>query len=169
MIRAVRGQQRFRDGEAEGFGGLEVDDQFDLCHLLHRQIGWFLAPENAPGINANLVSEIADAAAIAHQATGQSVHWVKAYRTQRLTIPTMVRPCPPDVCQMPVFKQYGCATSHVDTRPGSGKYPLLLSPARQIALRWLHVSAAMLSDTTTESNVTVTPNRMVPRIGCLHL
>ena len=25
-----RGQQRLRDGEAEGFGGLEVDDQLEL-------------------------------------------------------------------------------------------------------------------------------------------
>jgi hypothetical protein len=25
------GQQRFRDGEAERFGGLEVDDKFDFC------------------------------------------------------------------------------------------------------------------------------------------
>src|SRR6516162_10248720 len=37
------GQQRFRDGEAERLGGLEVDDQFELGGLLHRQIGWFLA------------------------------------------------------------------------------------------------------------------------------
>jgi hypothetical protein len=39
--------------------------------LLQRKIGWFLALENAPGIEANLVVQIADAAAIAHQAAGQ--------------------------------------------------------------------------------------------------
>ena len=33
-----RGQQRFRDGEAERLGGLEVDDKLDFYHLLHRQI-----------------------------------------------------------------------------------------------------------------------------------
>jgi len=48
-----RGQQRFRDGEAESFGGLEVDDEFQLGRLLDRQIGWFLAFENAPGIDAS--------------------------------------------------------------------------------------------------------------------
>jgi hypothetical protein len=48
------GQQRFRDGKAERFGGLEVNDQFQLGRLLNWQIGWFLAFENAPGIDANL-------------------------------------------------------------------------------------------------------------------
>ena len=32
------GEQRRRDGEAEGFGGLEVDDQFETRRLLDRQI-----------------------------------------------------------------------------------------------------------------------------------
>jgi hypothetical protein len=50
------GQQRFRDGEAERFGGFEVDDQFEFGWLLlDRQIGRFLAFENAPGIDASLV------------------------------------------------------------------------------------------------------------------
>jgi hypothetical protein len=35
------GQQRFRDGEAERLGGLEVDDEFELCRLLDRQVGRF--------------------------------------------------------------------------------------------------------------------------------
>ena len=60
-------QQRFRDGEAERLGGLEVDDQFDFHHLLHRQIGWFLAFENAPGIDASLAVKIAETAAITYQ------------------------------------------------------------------------------------------------------
>src|SRR6516162_8724031 len=38
-----RGQQRFRDGEAEGLGGLEVDGQLDACGLLYRQIGRLFA------------------------------------------------------------------------------------------------------------------------------
>src|SRR5215475_14561177 len=65
------GQQRFRDGEAEGLGGLEVDDEFQLGRLLDRQIGWFLAFENASGIDASLVGRITEAAAVAYQATGE--------------------------------------------------------------------------------------------------
>jgi hypothetical protein len=68
-----RRQQCFRDGEAERLGGLEVDDEFEFGRLLHREIGWFVAFENAPSIGANLVVRIAEAAAIAHQATGEGV------------------------------------------------------------------------------------------------
>jgi hypothetical protein len=32
------GEKRLGDGQAEGFGGLEVDDQFDLHRLLYWQI-----------------------------------------------------------------------------------------------------------------------------------
>jgi hypothetical protein len=43
-----RGQQRFRDGEAEGFGGLEVDEEFGLARLHDRQVGWLVAFEDTP-------------------------------------------------------------------------------------------------------------------------
>jgi hypothetical protein len=33
-----RGQQRWRHGEAQGFGGLEIDDQLETRRLLDRQI-----------------------------------------------------------------------------------------------------------------------------------
>jgi hypothetical protein len=46
-------QQRFRDGEAKRSGGLKVYDHLDFCDLLHRKVGWFLAFENAPGIDAS--------------------------------------------------------------------------------------------------------------------
>jgi hypothetical protein len=54
-------------------GSFDVDDQIEFRRLLHGQIGWFLAFENAPGIDASLVAHIADAAAIADQAAGQGV------------------------------------------------------------------------------------------------
>ena len=36
-------QQRFRDGEAEGFGGLEVDDKLGPRRLLNREVRRLLA------------------------------------------------------------------------------------------------------------------------------
>jgi hypothetical protein len=53
------GQQRFRDGEAERLGGLEVDGQLDFRSVLDWQIGRLFALENAPGIDANLAVRIA--------------------------------------------------------------------------------------------------------------
>src|SRR5262249_9938170 len=41
------GEQRRRHFEAEGPSGLEVNDQFVLCGGLHRQVGRFLALEDA--------------------------------------------------------------------------------------------------------------------------
>ena len=37
------GQQRFRDGEAERLGGLEVHDHLEFCRKLHRQVGRLFA------------------------------------------------------------------------------------------------------------------------------
>ena len=39
-------QQRGRDGEAESFGGFEVDDQFELGWLLDGQVGGLGALED---------------------------------------------------------------------------------------------------------------------------
>jgi hypothetical protein len=38
------GQQRFRDGQAERLGGLEVDDEFEFGRPNDRQLGRFRAP-----------------------------------------------------------------------------------------------------------------------------
>jgi len=78
------GQQRFRDGEAERLGSLEVDDEIDFCDLLHREVGGFVALENAPSIDASLAVPIADAAAIAYQAAGHSVLTIWEHRGQRM-------------------------------------------------------------------------------------
>jgi hypothetical protein len=47
-------QQRFRDGEAERLGGFEVDDEFEFRRLLDWEVGWFIAFENATGIEASV-------------------------------------------------------------------------------------------------------------------
>ena len=47
-----RGQQRFRDGEAEGLGGLDIDDQFEFGRLQHRHSQPPSAPERLTAIRA---------------------------------------------------------------------------------------------------------------------
>ena len=47
------GQQRFGDGQAERFGGLEVDHQIELGRLLDREIGGFHAIKNPRHIGAS--------------------------------------------------------------------------------------------------------------------
>src|SRR5207344_2486134 len=37
------GEQRRRDGDAERLGGLQVDDELELCRLRDRQVRWLLA------------------------------------------------------------------------------------------------------------------------------
>jgi hypothetical protein len=61
------GQQRLGDGEAEGFGGLEVDDELESCRPAHRQIAGLLAAENAAGIVAELPILLPDVGSLAHQ------------------------------------------------------------------------------------------------------
>jgi hypothetical protein len=49
-----------RDGEAKGFGGLEVYDELEPCRPTHRQIAGLLAAENAAGIVAELAIKLRD-------------------------------------------------------------------------------------------------------------
>jgi hypothetical protein len=45
-----------------GFGGLEVDEQLDLCRQLDWQVGCLLAFENSAGIDADLTERVGKAA-----------------------------------------------------------------------------------------------------------
>ena len=56
-----------RRGRAVGdtprlFGGLEVDEQLDLCRLLDWQVACLLAFENSAGIDADLTERVGKAA-----------------------------------------------------------------------------------------------------------
>ena len=61
-----------RDGEAERLRGLEVDDEFDFRGLLHRQVRWLFALENAAGVSTP-ASRLASPrlAAVAHESAGR--------------------------------------------------------------------------------------------------
>ena len=44
------GEERWRKGDAEGSGGLQIDHHVKLGRRLHRQVGRLLAAEDAPDI-----------------------------------------------------------------------------------------------------------------------
>jgi hypothetical protein len=46
--------ERGREGEIQHLGGGEVDDEVELCRLQHRQVGGFLALEDAADVKASL-------------------------------------------------------------------------------------------------------------------
>jgi len=77
-------EQRDREGEAECFGGLEVDDQLSLHRLLNRQVGRFLALENAANVDADLTVRVRNAVSIADQATGHDVLAIWVHRGHRV-------------------------------------------------------------------------------------
>src|SRR6516162_4804950 len=67
------GEQRQRDRQAERLRGLHVDDQLDLHRLLHWQIGWLFALENAARVDADKAVHIDKVGAVTHQAAKRGV------------------------------------------------------------------------------------------------
>jgi hypothetical protein len=61
-------EERRRDRQAEGLGGLEVDDEFESCRLLHRQVGRLSAPENLVNIDGAATPELGNVDAIRDEA-----------------------------------------------------------------------------------------------------
>src|SRR5262245_53382694 len=58
--------------EAERLGSLEVDDQLDFGGLLDRQVGGFLALENAARVEATQAKHIGVVVSVAHEPAGGS-------------------------------------------------------------------------------------------------
>src|SRR5262249_11185321 len=54
------GEQRKRNGEAEGLGRLEVDDQFELDRRLNRQLARLLSAKNAIDIGRGASKQVDD-------------------------------------------------------------------------------------------------------------
>src|SRR6516165_736340 len=62
------GEQRRRNFEAKRFGGLEVDDQFELCRQHDRQVRRLGARKNPAGVDAGLAIGVGVIGGVAHQA-----------------------------------------------------------------------------------------------------
>src|SRR5215467_4716356 len=73
-------QQRLRDRQAKGFGGLEVDDQLELGGLLDRQVAGLGALEDLVDIDGGASGLLEEVRYIRHQATLTSVVLVLEHR-----------------------------------------------------------------------------------------
>src|SRR5262245_54253121 len=76
------GEDRRRDGQPEGFGGLEVDDELELGRLLDRQIGGLGTLENLVHVNGSAPVEVKNVRAIRHEATGVDMELQGEHRRQ---------------------------------------------------------------------------------------
>ena len=77
LIRAQ--QQRRRDGEAEGFRGLEVDDELELRRLLDGEVAWLRALEDLVHVGSGL-------AGIGSHEWPKTPHGLKASKASRLAL-----------------------------------------------------------------------------------
>src|SRR4029077_791670 len=78
-------EQRNRDRDAERLSGLEIEDQLDFRRLLDRQIGRFLALEDAAGIDAGQTICVANAGSVSYQTAGRRERAKLVDRRHRVT------------------------------------------------------------------------------------
>jgi hypothetical protein len=62
------GEDRWRHGQPERFGGLEIDDQLEVGRLVDGQIGGLGAVEDLSEVNASLMIGSGEAGPVADQA-----------------------------------------------------------------------------------------------------
>src|SRR5262245_7721261 len=63
-------EERGREGQAEGFGCLNIDKQLDFPDLLDGQISRLVALQYASGMDARLTMRLDKSPSVTHQATG---------------------------------------------------------------------------------------------------
>src|SRR6476661_8258013 len=66
-------QERRRDRQAEGLGGLEVDDQLELGRLLYREVSRLRALEDLVDVQGNLPEHVIKIRAVGHEGTGMGI------------------------------------------------------------------------------------------------
>ena len=87
-------QQRRRDGEAEGLGGLEVDDQLESRRLLDWQITGFGALEDLVNVGGGAPKHFRTARTVGHENSDASVnHIPRSHRRQAALHGEVCDPC----------------------------------------------------------------------------
>src|ERR1700730_6504562 len=82
LIRAL--QERERDRQAEGLGGLEVDDQLKLRRLLDGEVSGLRPLEDLVSIDGEPSVRVTLTRAVAHQSTSVGILAPAEYRRQSL-------------------------------------------------------------------------------------
>src|SRR4029453_282157 len=75
-------QQRRRDGEAEGLGGLEVDDQLERCRLLNRKVRRLGPFQNPVHHVRGAPEDVSDERPVRNETPGFRVFALCTYRRQ---------------------------------------------------------------------------------------
>src|SRR5215475_3458044 len=77
-------QQRWRDGEAERLGGLEIDHQLEFRRLLDGQIAGNHTLENSIYVVSGTAKQVSNIQSVGHQATRINIRPERVHRRQPL-------------------------------------------------------------------------------------